>query len=156
MHRQHDPTHSRAFSEDAGTRILTRVEVAGPHGAAAGGPSHDAESRRADRVRWPQPCPPAGTTRSASAPRIRSTSSAARPKEALLWLEDLVTIADLVRDTGDVAGVSRDPTDDFVLAAAIEGRANVIVTGDEDLLILEEHQGVAILTPRKFLDAIEG
>jgi len=79
-----------------------------------------------------------------------------RPKEALLWLEDLVTIADLVRDTGDVAGVSRDPTDDFVLAAAIEGRANVIVTGDEDLLILEEHQEVAILTPRKFLDAIEG
>jgi len=37
MHRQHDPTHSRAFSEDAGTRILTRVEVAGPHGAAVPG-----------------------------------------------------------------------------------------------------------------------
>jgi uncharacterized protein len=79
-----------------------------------------------------------------------------RPKEALLWLEDLLTIADLVRDTGAVAGVSRDRTDDVVLAAAIEGRADVIVTGDEDLLILEEHQGVAILTPQKFLDAIEG
>jgi putative PIN family toxin of toxin-antitoxin system len=79
-----------------------------------------------------------------------------RPKEALLWLEDLVTIADLVRDTGDVAGVSRDPADDVILAAAIEGRANVIVTGDEDLLILEEHQGVAIVTPRRFLNTIEG
>ena len=63
-----------------------------------------------------------------------------------------MTLADLVRDTGDVAGVSRDPTDDVVLVAAIEGRADVIVTGDEDSLILEEHQGVAILTPRKFLD----
>ena len=59
-----------------------------------------------------------------------------RPEEALRWLEDLVTLADLVRDTGEVAGVSRDPADEVVLAAAVEGRADLIVTGDEDLLVL--------------------
>ena len=73
------------------------------------------------------------------------------PDEALLWLADLMGVADLVKDTGRVKGVSRDPADDLVLAAAVEGRAGMIVTGDEDLLVLGEYDGIAIVTPRAFL-----
>jgi hypothetical protein len=78
------------------------------------------------------------------------------PDEALLWLTDLVALTDLVQDKGGVAGVCRDPADDVVLAAAAEGRAAAIVTGDADLLTLGEYGGIAILTPRVFLDLIDG
>ncbi len=79
----------------------------------------------------------------------------AHPDDTLALLADLVALADLVDDTGRVVGVSRDPADDRVLAAALEGRADLVVTGDGDLLDLGEHEGVAILTPRAFLDLLE-
>ncbi len=50
------------------------------------------------------------------------------------------------------APVSRDPDDDRVLATALTGQADVIVTGDDDLLILETFKGVEILAPRRFLE----
>lgn len=78
------------------------------------------------------------------------------PDEALLWLADLAALADLADDTGRVKGACRDPEDDVVLSAAVEGRAGVIVTGDGDLLALEEYEGIAIVTPRAFLDLIKG
>lgn len=73
------------------------------------------------------------------------------PDEAPLWLADILAIADLVEDTGAVTGVCRDPADDMVLSAAREGRAELIVTGDADLLALVEYEGSAIVTPRAFL-----
>ena len=76
------------------------------------------------------------------------------PGEASRWLADIVALADLVQDTGNVSGVCRDPADDVVLAAAMEGRADNIVTGDEDLLVLGDFEGIAIVTPRSFLGAI--
>jgi uncharacterized protein len=78
------------------------------------------------------------------------------PDEALLWLADLAALADLAEDSGRVKGICRDPADDAVLSAAIEGRADVIVTGDADLLSLREHEGVAIVTPRAFLGLFRG
>jgi uncharacterized protein len=78
------------------------------------------------------------------------------PKDALLWLADLVALADLIEDTGRVVGICRDPDDDVVLAAAVEGRADMIVTGDADLLVLAEYEGIAIVTARAFLEWIKG
>ena len=48
--------------------------------------------------------------------------------------------------------VCRDPDDDRVLAAALAGEAEAIVTGDGDLLVLGAFEGVEILTPRGFLE----
>ncbi|MGH8510083.1 MAG: putative toxin-antitoxin system toxin component, PIN family [Gammaproteobacteria bacterium] len=78
-----------------------------------------------------------------------------KPAEALLFLADAVALADVVQDTGSVTGVCRDPDDDVVLAAAVEGRARVMVTGDDDLLTLDEYQGIAIVAPRVFLDLVK-
>jgi putative PIN family toxin of toxin-antitoxin system len=50
-----------------------------------------------------------------------------------------------------VTGVSRDPDDDAILAAAVEGCADYIVTGDQDLLAIGDYQGIRIVTPRAFL-----
>ena len=46
--------------------------------------------------------------------------------------------------------VSRDPDDDVILGTAVAGRCELIVTGDEDLLVLESHEGVRIVSPRGF------
>jgi putative PIN family toxin of toxin-antitoxin system len=46
---------------------------------------------------------------------------------------------------------SRDPKDDKFLEAAVNGRAQVLVTGDGDLLDLNPCRGIAIVTPAVYL-----
>lgn len=46
--------------------------------------------------------------------------------------------------------VCRDPDDDNVLAAAIEGKCDCIITGDKDLIILKQYRGVDRLSPSDF------
>ena len=46
----------------------------------------------------------------------------------------------------------RDPNDLPILGTAIASSAQVIVTGDKDLLVLGEFQSVLILAPRVFRD----
>jgi putative PIN family toxin of toxin-antitoxin system len=77
-----------------------------------------------------------------------------RGLDPALWMEDLVLLAEFVLDTVQVTGVSKDPDDDKCLAAAIAGRASVVVTGDPHLLTVGEYEGVRIVTPRAFLDLL--
>ncbi|HRR96860.1 MAG TPA: putative toxin-antitoxin system toxin component, PIN family [Candidatus Ratteibacteria bacterium] len=46
--------------------------------------------------------------------------------------------------------VSRDPKDDFILATAIQGKCQCIISGDEDLLILKQYKGIDIVSPQDF------
>jgi putative PIN family toxin of toxin-antitoxin system len=46
----------------------------------------------------------------------------------------------------------RDPRDDKFLEVAVHGHADLIVTGDADLLALNPFQGIAILTPAEYLE----
>lgn len=50
--------------------------------------------------------------------------------------------------------VCRDPDDDWVLATAVVGQAEAIVTGDDDLLALGDYQGVAIRGPRQLIQRL--
>jgi putative PIN family toxin of toxin-antitoxin system len=45
----------------------------------------------------------------------------------------------------------RDPKDDKFLEAALSGKADVILTGDADLLTLNPWRGIAILSPAEYL-----
>ena len=47
--------------------------------------------------------------------------------------------------------ICRDTRDDKFLEAAIHGQADAIITGDQDLLILDPFHGIRILTPATFL-----
>jgi len=47
--------------------------------------------------------------------------------------------------------VSPDPADDMVLACAVEGRADFIISGDRDLTELESYEGIRIVTPAAFV-----
>jgi predicted nucleic acid-binding protein len=46
-----------------------------------------------------------------------------------------------------IAPVSRDPDDDAVIAVAVAARADLIVSGDGDLLVLGRFGGISIVTP---------
>ena len=56
----------------------------------------------------------------------------------------------------EVSVVTRDPSDDQVIACALAAQADYLVTGDYDMLVLGEHKGVRIVAPRQFLDLLEG
>ena len=49
--------------------------------------------------------------------------------------------------------ICRDPFDDYILAAAVSGKVDYLVTADKDLLVLENYKGVTIVIPKDF-DAI--
>jgi putative PIN family toxin of toxin-antitoxin system len=57
--------------------------------------------------------------------------------------------------TGRISGICRDPKDDFILECAESGGADLIVTGDKDLLSLTTHRKIQIVTPRQYLDRAE-
>jgi uncharacterized protein len=49
-----------------------------------------------------------------------------------------------------VRGICRDPGDDAILACALAGEADYLVTGDADLPALKSFEGIQILSPRNF------
>lgn len=51
--------------------------------------------------------------------------------------------------------VQADPEDDRVLEFASEGKADAVVTGDRRLLALKEYEGMAIVSPKDFLERLE-
>jgi putative PIN family toxin of toxin-antitoxin system len=55
-----------------------------------------------------------------------------------------------------IVRVARDPDDDDVLACALDGGVQLIVTGDSDLLTLGTFHDIVILTPASFLDHYGG
>ena len=48
----------------------------------------------------------------------------------------------------------RDPADRWILASAIAGRAEVLVTGDDDLLSVSSETPLLILSPRAFWELL--
>jgi len=62
-------------------------------------------------------------------------------------LRELRRLAEIVEPRPMMAPVSRDPDDDTVLAVANAARADLIVSGDNDLLTLGSHDGIPIVSP---------
>ena len=74
------------------------------------------------------------------------------PKGEIANLRHLLeTMTIQVPGTSNVVAVSEDPDDDLFVAVAVEGNAEVVISGDPHLLRLVEFQGINIVTPREFL-----
>jgi putative PIN family toxin of toxin-antitoxin system len=76
---------------------------------------------------------------------------------------DLKIIEDLLREHEVVPTPSephtldiKDPDDKWVLATAVAGRADVLVTGDNDLLDIGSQAPMPIMTPRNFWNKARG
>lgn len=63
----------------------------------------------------------------------------------------LISLVTLVPVMANVHVVEADPDDNIFIACALAAGANYIVSGDDHLLQLEEHQGIPIVTVREFL-----
>jgi len=89
-----------------------------------------------------------------SHPRLRrGYGLTAARTEALM--KGLCRFALVTPGEAEVTGVARDPDDDKLLACAVEGEADYIVTGDHDLLALRSYQGIPIITAAAFVRLFE-
>jgi putative PIN family toxin of toxin-antitoxin system len=84
----------------------------------------------------------------------------ARPRLAPLipprfrdWLSELLAAAKLVTISDGITAC-RDPKDDKFLELAVNGHADLIVSGDPDLLALNPFQGIPIVTPASFVQGV--
>ncbi|TAG86571.1 MAG: putative toxin-antitoxin system toxin component, PIN family [Oscillatoriales cyanobacterium] len=68
-----------------------------------------------------------------------------------LFLLKFISSSQLVYITENIT-VCRDEKDNKFLELAVSGNANVIVTGDMDLLVLNPFESVEIITPDLFID----
>ena len=69
------------------------------------------------------------------------------------FLAALVREAELIEITQEIT-TCRDSKDDKFLELAVCGNADCVVTGDQDLLVLNPFRGIPVLTPKEFLDQI--
>ncbi|WP_041647966.1 putative toxin-antitoxin system toxin component, PIN family [Aromatoleum aromaticum] len=78
-----------------------------------------------------------------------------RPMEAGRMVNDLRKLAAMLEKL-PVVEVSPDPYDNYLLAMAVAGDADYLVTGDKrDLLALERHDHTRIVTVRTFISLRE-
>ncbi len=67
-----------------------------------------------------------------------------------ILLQDLISIAHLYYPPVGHGIVMRDPDDNIIVDCAVESRSAYIVTGDNDLLVLEKVKGIPVVTPAEF------
>ncbi len=69
-------------------------------------------------------------------------------------VEDYAHLTEGVEPKPLDAPICRDPDDDAVLACAVTGKADVVVSGDADLLMLCTFRGIPIISADQMLDWI--
>lgn len=70
-------------------------------------------------------------------------------------MADYLAVVEIVAPATLSAPVSRDPDDDQVLACALAAQADLIVSGDGDLLTLKSFQGIPIVTAAQAVEKIK-
>ena len=70
-------------------------------------------------------------------------------------LDELHRLGEVIEPPPLPQPVCRDADDDEVLATAIAGQADLIVSGDDDLLSLKIHQDIPIVTPAEAVQRIK-
>ena len=67
------------------------------------------------------------------------------------FLEEFLSFIDLIPVKHRIE-ICRDPKDNMYLELASSGNADIIVTGDNDLLILDPFSAIRIITPKEFME----
>ena len=67
----------------------------------------------------------------------------------------LMALAEVVDLPETIPPICRDPDDDQVIACAVVGQADVIVSGDRDLLALGQVGRIPVLSAAQFLEVLE-
>ena len=70
------------------------------------------------------------------------------------FLESLIGESELVEIT-EAVEACRDPEDDRILELAVNGNASFVITGDDDLLVLNPFRSIHIVTPARLLELLD-
>ena len=81
---------------------------------------------------------------------VRPQLAALIDPAAVDWIRELMAWAEAVTITERIAAC-RDATDDKFLELAVSGKADMIVSGDADLLVLNPFRGIPIMPPATFV-----
>ena len=81
-------------------------------------------------------------------PKMRKYFTLARAEENI---ERLGRVALVLKREPKVVPICRDAKDDFLLALAKAAKADLLITGDDDLLVLKKYGRTRIVTPASFL-----
>lgn len=89
-------------------------------------------------------------TQTLAKPKLRKYLTQNRTKKLfeLIWAK-----AELILVTSAVA-LCRDPKDDFIINLALDAKANVIISGDNDLLVLNPIGDIRVMSIVEFLGEI--
>lgn len=68
--------------------------------------------------------------------------------------QELALLADWIEVIEGIS-ICRDPKDNKFLEVAVSGGADYLVTGDNDLLVLNLFNGIPIITPAQFKEILE-
>jgi putative PIN family toxin of toxin-antitoxin system len=66
--------------------------------------------------------------------------------------EELLHREAVFTEVNEIVNASRDSEDDKFLELAVAGKANVVVSGDKDLLVLDPFRSIRIVRPRAFVE----
>ncbi|MDO9300740.1 MAG: putative toxin-antitoxin system toxin component, PIN family [Anaerolineales bacterium] len=78
------------------------------------------------------------------------------PDEIIAASDYLLQIAEFVTPVEEILVIVADPTDNKFLEAAIAGKVDYIVSGDNHLLEIGSFRGIPIITAREFIKWLEG
>ena len=67
-----------------------------------------------------------------------------------LFLARIRKLVKIISSKEKVSVVTRDPKDNKILECAVAGKADLIVTADQDLIKLKTFRGIAIIHPKTF------
>ena len=70
-----------------------------------------------------------------------------------LLLADMLAEGTKVTIDNKLHGICRDLKDDMVFECAESAGAKVIVSGDQDLLVVRDYPGIHVVTPREYLES---
>ncbi len=73
-------------------------------------------------------------------------------EEVEAFINNIDTIAEITKGALVLEVIKKDPTDNIILACAVEGGADFIISGDSHLLSLESFEEIEIVTPATFLE----
>lgn len=86
-------------------------------------------------------------------PRLSKRITAEQLHEFVLLLSSVSE--EIPAITTNIPAVTRDPKDDYLLAYALVGQAEYLVTGDDDLLSLGQVESITMMTPRAFWELLQ-
>jgi putative PIN family toxin of toxin-antitoxin system len=70
------------------------------------------------------------------------------------YLKIIEHFSQKITHDNEIECVSRDADDNKILKCGLESKAEYIITGDNDLLVLREYETIKILNPKEYLEMI--